>query len=337
MVAMTAEISRKGMESRARGERASRRAVAAALRQSGASYAEIGELLRQQFGISARVALRVAHGWSQRQAADEWNRLWPDDLKQAKNISYWELWPGGTGYEPSLQVIEHLAQLYQCSVVDLLADRGNYRDLDRAGGKESRARPWTGRVSEREAPCGWFIRSLVTLVRLDLDTPVAFEDRTIAATRNGLSEIDARMSVPRHPSDTAQPHGLKVELIAGGRLEVREQPEESQFRNVVLLARPLAAGEEHQYRMIIRIPPDQPMVDHLVHIPLQRSDHFRLTVRFAPDSLPSVIWLLNGVPTAVLRDRTPSGRTLVPDRFGELTANFTSPLQGQAYGIRWRY
>ena len=330
-------IPQKGPGGRPESERSLQRAVAATLRRDGASYVEIGDVLRRQFGINARVALRVAHGWSQRQAADEWNRLWPDGLKQAKNISYWELWPGDTGYEPSLQVIERLAQLYQCSVADLLADRGNYRDLDRAGGKKSGADPWAGRVSEREAPCGWFIRSLVTLVRLDLDPPVAFEDRTIAATRDGLSEIDTRISVPRHPSDTAQPHGLTVELLAGGRLEVREQQEESQFRNVVLLARPLAAGEEHQYRMIIRIPPDQPMVDHLVHIPLQRSDHFRLTVRFPPDSLPSVIWLLNGVPTAVLRDRTPSGMTLVPDRFGELSANFTSPLQGQAYGIRWRY
>jgi hypothetical protein len=334
---MTVGIPKKGTGGRPESERSSQRAVAAALRRDGASYVEIGDVLRRQFGINARVALRVAHSWSQRQAADEWNRLWPDELKQAKNISYWELWPGDTGYEPSLQVIERLAQLYQCSVADLLADRGNYRDLDGAGGKESGADSWAGQVSEREAPCGWFIRSLVTLVRLDLDAPVAFEDRTIAATRDGLSEIDTRMSVPRHPSDTVQSHGLTVELLAGGRLEVREQQEESQFRNVVLLARPLAAGEEHQYRMIIRIPPDQPMVDHLVHIPLQRSDHFRLTVRFPPDSLPSVIWLLNGVPTAVLRDRTPSGMTLAPDRFGELSANFTRPLQGQAYGIRWRY
>jgi hypothetical protein len=43
--------------------------------------------------LNARVALRYAHEWSQRQAADEWNKRWPDELKTFKMFSYWEQWP----------------------------------------------------------------------------------------------------------------------------------------------------------------------------------------------------------------------------------------------------
>jgi transcriptional regulator with XRE-family HTH domain len=307
------------------------------LRQRGSSYVEVAEALRRQFALSARAAFRVAHGWSQREAAEEWSQLWPDDPKTAKNISYWELWPGKTGHAPSLDVIEKLAELYQCSVADLLADRGNYRDLDSAHRRPGNQSTQATGVSAREAPHGWYIKSLVTLLQLDLDAPVALEERTIVATRDDLDEIDTTMSVPRHPEDSSQPHRAEIEVLSGGRLERREQPHESQFRHVIALAQPLAAGDEHLYRLAIRIPPSQLMINHAVHVPLQRSDHFNLTVRFSLEKLPPGIWLGNGVPPAVLRDREPRGRQVTPDRFGEVNVSFGDLLQGQAYGLRWGY
>src|SRR5262249_589881 len=68
--------------------------------------------------------------WSQREVADRWNARWPDEPKTFKNVSYWEVWPSPTGHEPSLIVLDRLALLYQCSVVDLLADLADYRHLD---------------------------------------------------------------------------------------------------------------------------------------------------------------------------------------------------------------
>jgi hypothetical protein len=51
------------------------------LRAEGKSRVEVAEALRQRYRFNARVALRYAHEWSQRQAADEWNQRWPDELK----------------------------------------------------------------------------------------------------------------------------------------------------------------------------------------------------------------------------------------------------------------
>jgi len=76
------------------------------------------------------VALRLAHGWSQRQAADRWNERWPADPKTFKNFSYWENWPSKTGYAPSLDVLARLAELYECSVADLLVDYADFRHCD---------------------------------------------------------------------------------------------------------------------------------------------------------------------------------------------------------------
>ena len=100
--------------------------LAGQLRARGRTWAETAAEFRAVYRVNARVALRQAHGWSQPQAAARWTARWPDDPKTFKNFSYWELWPGGTGHAPSLDTLDRLAQLYECSVTDLLADCGDY-------------------------------------------------------------------------------------------------------------------------------------------------------------------------------------------------------------------
>src|SRR5262249_10388763 len=87
----------------------------------------------RRYRVNMRVAYRLAHGWSQRQAAEEWNARWPDEPKTLKNFSYWEVWPSPTGHEPSLDVLAKLAELYEWRVADLLSDLADYRDPDSAG------------------------------------------------------------------------------------------------------------------------------------------------------------------------------------------------------------
>jgi len=119
------EVYRKGMHP-------DRLDLALSLRAKGLTWNDIAAVFRARWNLSAMVAMRLAHGWSQRDAADAWCKQWPDDPKTFKNFSYWEVWPARTGYAPSLPVLMRLAELYECAVTDLLADVGDFRDRDEA-------------------------------------------------------------------------------------------------------------------------------------------------------------------------------------------------------------
>ena len=60
-----------------RRQKQQREQLVRSLRAEGRSRVEVAEALRQRYRFNTRVALRYPHGWSQRQAADEWNNRWP--------------------------------------------------------------------------------------------------------------------------------------------------------------------------------------------------------------------------------------------------------------------
>jgi tetratricopeptide (TPR) repeat protein len=113
-----------------RSRKQQREQVVRSLRAEGKSWVEVAQVLQQSYRLNARVALRYAHGWSQSQAANEWNKRWPDELKSFKMFSYWEMWPSSTGHAPSFDNLSKLAELYVCSVSDLLTDLPDFRDHD---------------------------------------------------------------------------------------------------------------------------------------------------------------------------------------------------------------
>ncbi|WP_405844600.1 helix-turn-helix domain-containing protein [Streptomyces sp. NBC_01518] len=110
------------MAARPRSRRQEQVQFATELRAAGKTWPEAAAAVRHRYRVNARVAPRLARGLSQRQVAELWNGRWPDDPKTFKNISTWELWPASTGHAPSLDTLDRLAQLYECSVADLLAD-----------------------------------------------------------------------------------------------------------------------------------------------------------------------------------------------------------------------
>jgi transcriptional regulator with XRE-family HTH domain len=126
------------MGERYRSRRARLAALSAQLRAGGRSWADIGRVIEGQERVNARVALRLAHGWTQEQVASRWNEQWPPKVGGAgvtdKNISYWETWPQ-SGVEPSLKTLKRLAQLYQCDVGQLI-EGGDHRHLDEANHQE---------------------------------------------------------------------------------------------------------------------------------------------------------------------------------------------------------
>jgi hypothetical protein len=210
---------------------------------------------------------------------------------------------------------------------------------DRTVPAEDPDRPTISRAAASSVPSeteGWFVESFSALLRLDTEPIEALEQRVIVATVDGLTELTTSVSVPRHPVDADESHGLEAELLHGGSLELREQPYETYFRNVIVLARPLRKGERHEYAMRLRIPAGQRMASHYVYVPFTRSDHFELRVRFDPRHLPQAVWVLPGAPTSVIYQRGPLHDALVPDRFGEVRVSFRTLRLGFGYGVCWQ-
>jgi hypothetical protein len=118
------------MTDRVRSTKEAQARLSKRLRADGKTWGEVANIFRTEYNLNARVALRLAHGWSQTEAAQRWNDRWPADPKTFKNFSYWEQWPNKTGYAPSLDVLGRLADLYECAIVDLLADSSDFRDRD---------------------------------------------------------------------------------------------------------------------------------------------------------------------------------------------------------------
>src|SRR5262245_13598955 len=120
------------MQARQMSAKREQAALTSRLRAEGKTWGEIASVFRERYRVNGRVALRLAHQLSQKDVADAWNARWPDAPKSYKNISYWEQWPGPSGHQPSLDALNRLAEIYECGIVDLLADYADYKHLDDA-------------------------------------------------------------------------------------------------------------------------------------------------------------------------------------------------------------
>lgn len=180
------------------GTRREPQAWAAEMRGRGVAGQVIAATLRDRYGVNARVAARLARGWSQADTAEAWCARWPDDPKTFKNISYWENWPSPTGHAPSLAVLDRLAQLYACDVADLLAGWGEH-------GRSSAAAP----VADAET-LAWQVQHLGlpeltrTLVDWSRRLPAA-ERRTLLLTLSTAASVAAGRTSPPSPVGRESP------------------------------------------------------------------------------------------------------------------------------------
>jgi transcriptional regulator with XRE-family HTH domain len=104
------------------------------MKEQGRSLEQIAAAMVRQFGDRPRAAWRHAHGWTQQDVADRYNREVND--KQAsmsvKRISDYERWPiNGAGIKPTVPTLGVLARIYSTRV-SKLADRHDRQKMSNA-------------------------------------------------------------------------------------------------------------------------------------------------------------------------------------------------------------
>lgn len=185
------------------------------------------------------------------------------------------------------------------------------------------------------APEGWYVESLRSTLRMDLEVPKLIEERCIIAAADELDEIVVSLSAVPGQTNPPPENEIQASMIHGGEITEVFRPTRTYARFVVRLPRPLKLGERHEYAVEFTGYARDQMRPYYLLTPLRRFDRFSLRVRFGVDRLPSKIWRLNGVHPLVADDFTPSSELLGVDPIRELSLEFIGLRQGLRYGVQW--
>ena len=203
------------------------RELAEQLRADGLTTGQLIERWVTERGLNPREAARVSHGWTQQQAADEWNTLWPDPEHPCtrKHVSNWE-----TTRQPSLDTLNRLARVYRCAAGELLGGE-DYSHLD-----SRRARPGAAVLSVavtvvvhdgavllvRSRGSGWQFPSGV--VKSHEDAVERAMEETAAET-GVRCRVTAELGARVHPHSGAWCDYFRADYLAGAL--VNGQPAEN--------------------------------------------------------------------------------------------------------------
>jgi hypothetical protein len=181
---------------------------------------------------------------------------------------------------------------------------------------------------------GWYLDEFRTVLRLDTATPESHERRRIVSTRSGLSEVMAWLDVPR---EADQPRmDLEAEILVGGRLVRKADPAGHRHAFFIELPEPLAAGDSHEYELILRVPPGEPMRSHYIFTPEYQCNAFDLTVRFDLARPPTWIRVVSG-ETVRMFDPGHPGDSVSLNGAGEAHVRFGNPVMYLGYGLQWQF
>ncbi|MGH3719348.1 MAG: hypothetical protein ACRDRI_11035 [Pseudonocardiaceae bacterium] len=224
-----------------RTQKQQREQLVRSLRAAGKSRVDVAEALRQRYRVNARIAFRYAHCWSQRQAADEWNQRWPDELKTFKSFSYWEQWPSSTGHAPNFDNLGKLAELYECAVSDLLVDLPDFRHRDTTGSAQKTVLAMSKPDTELALPSDFTVWATATGLALP-DTFVAMLMHYLGSL--APSERDVRTT----PRDRDQAYHQLVQFLRSWAhtMDRRDVLGVLAWAASVASVLPSAAGDEHQ-------------------------------------------------------------------------------------------
>lgn len=179
---------------------------------------------------------------------------------------------------------------------------------------------------------GWYVAEFHAAALLGGPGSTTVERWVIVAERGGLDRIQLAWSL-RMPATA--PEALGIRVLYGGMLDPPEETAGRRPRIMLRLPRPLRAGERHEYSVLTTLPPGRAPQKHYVYMPSTRSDRFVLRARFEPEIVPARIWTVHDALHRDLDERTVEGEELVPDRCGDVAAEFDDMLPGHGYGIQW--
>jgi hypothetical protein len=182
---------------------------------------------------------------------------------------------------------------------------------------------------------GWRMRLLRAVLRLDTTQPELHETRVIVAGRADLDRIAVRLSAATPPCSPYGEQDIVADVVYGAKvLDIERRLNSQHFRWILKLPVALQPGDEHEFHVIYRLPPERPIRPHYAMLPLTPCDRVEMRVRFGAER-PSTIWRLDAVPPRLLDDDQPGEHRLTLDEAGEVRLVFTSLKQGRGYGLKW--
>jgi len=192
-------------------------------------------------------------------------------------------------------------------------------------------------VTRPAASTDWHTAELRVGLALDRERPEVLHYRTIVADRDGLRELDLAMTVSAPGPAARTPRSLGVDLFHGGTLVARGMEASDRFAFSLVLPRPLARGETHDFAMLVRLPAGAPIRPYFACVLKHPCAQLDLRVRFDRARMPARVWLLRNAFQRDITDAVPPREAARVDDAGEIRARFSDLNPGMAYGARWEW
>ncbi|MFJ6677390.1 hypothetical protein ACIQMJ_40355 [Actinosynnema sp. NPDC091369] len=182
----------------------------------------------------------------------------------------------------------------------------------------------------------WRTISLRTTVVLDKDLPEVYEVRRIAASTDGLAEVELELTVDAPPHWTeADPSNPTVDVLHGGTLHTRSRHSRTRIGYVLALPRTLARDEEHEFFLRFRFTAPGAMEPFYMCTPKFLCSLFDLHIRFGRERVPDKIWKVHGSLINEVLDHSAPRQQVEADTAGEVHLTFTGLVPNLSSGAVW--
>lgn len=179
---------------------------------------------------------------------------------------------------------------------------------------------------------GWFLETMETTLDLRGERPISTTYRTLCPTKQGVTVLRERFSIPHRPGDPLAP---EVRVVRGGELSWLRQESPSVWALEATLDHALAVGELHEVGIEVELPDRSVLRPYSVAVPMSPIRTFTTTVLFGDPPAASRVWRVEGLLPAGLDDGVAPDDAVDPHLQPEIREEFTGMRLGLAYGLCW--